>query len=190
MLPVSYFYSRRYRNRMRLSDSIHPTALGKPLPDLCASTFPLPSLHPVLRSVSENIHTGYGFTLIRGIPVDQYSREECVIIYVGISSHIGSIFGRQDGRFEGQPADVMMAHITDFRESKDDQRFTLAAYTDSEVIFHTDVGDVVSLFALGEPASGGESQIASGWKVYNELAQSRPDLVHTLADNWLIPRYI
>ena len=84
----------------------------------------------------------------------------------------------------------MMAHITDFRESKDDQRFTLAAYTDSEVIFHTDVGDVVSLFALGEPASGGESQIASGWKVYNELAQSRPDLIHTLADNWLIPRYV
>lgn len=113
-----------------------------------------------------------------------------MIIYVGISSHIGSIRGRQDHQLDGNPADVMIAHITDFRHSAaDDNKFTLAAYTDSEVIFHTDVGDIVSLFMLNEASTGGQSQLASSWRIYNELAQTRPDLIKVLADNWEIPRY-
>lgn len=86
----------------------------------------------------------------------------------------------------------MMAHITDFRENSaksDEKKFSLAAYTDGEVIFHTDVGDIVSLFVLGEPVEGGESLVASGGRVYNELARTRPDLVRVLAEEWLIPRY-
>lgn len=86
----------------------------------------------------------------------------------------------------------MMAHITDFRKkdaAADEKKFSLAAYTDGEVIFHTDVGDIVSLFVLGEPVEGGESLVASGGRVYNELARTRPDLVRVLAEEWLIPRY-
>jgi hypothetical protein len=111
-------------------------------------------------------------------------------IYVGISSHIGSIRGRQDHQTDGKPADVMIAHITDFRTSSalDDKKLTLAAYTDGEVIFHTDVADIVSLFALSEPVTGGESQLASSWRIYNELAKTRPDLIKVLADEWSIPR--
>lgn len=120
----------------------------------------------MLQSTSENLHSGYGFTLIRGIPVHPHTRRENIIIYVGLSSHIGAIRGRQDHQYEGQPADIMVAHITDMRRSpKDEKNFALAAYTDGEVIFHTDVGDIVSLFVLGEPASGGESLLASGWRV-------------------------
>jgi hypothetical protein len=164
--------------------------LNQPLETLDPSTFPLPSLHPILQSASENVHSGYGFTVIRGIPVHQYSRQENMIIYVGVSSHIGATRGRQDHQYEGQPADVMVAHITDMRRSPEDEKnFALAAYSDGEVIFHTDVGDIVSLFALGEPATGGESLLASAWKVYNQLAATRPDLVKVLADDWPIPRY-
>jgi hypothetical protein len=113
-----------------------------------------------------------------------------MIIYVGLTSHIGCVRGRQDDQYEGKPADVMIAHITDFRTSVvDEKSLALAAYTDGEVIFHTDVGDIVSLFALDEPATGGESLLASGWRVYNELARTRPDLVKILADDWSIPRY-
>lgn len=91
-------------------------ALNIPLANLEASTFPLPTLHTVLRNASKNIHSGYGFSLLRNIPVDKYTREENVIIYIGLASHIGSVFGRLGHHFEGQPADVMMAHITDFRQ--------------------------------------------------------------------------
>ncbi|KAK2754355.1 hypothetical protein FQN54_006999 [Arachnomyces sp. PD_36] len=163
-------------------------ALKKPLGELDPSNFPLPSLHPVLRAVSDNLHKGYGFTVIRGIPVDKYDDEENMIIYVGISSHIGGVRGRQDHQFDGKPVDVMVAHITDFRQSTEDRdKYTLAAYTDGEVIFHTDVADIVSLFVLNEAATGGQSQLASSWRIYNELARTRPDLVKVLADDWVIP---
>lgn len=98
-----------------------------------------------------------------------------------------------------------MAHIADCRQNtktaaaaadgrggngNGGNRFALAAYTDGEVIFHTDMGDMVSLFALSEPVGGGESLTASGWRMYNELARTRPDLIHVLADDWLIPGYV
>ncbi|KAL5360420.1 hypothetical protein BJX96DRAFT_184523 [Aspergillus floccosus] len=151
-------------------DEIHDAletfkSLNKPLGSLDPAAFPLPSLHPFLR----------------------YSREDNVIIYVGLSSHIGRIRGRQNHQYNGDPADVMIAHITDFSTSADSRSVTLPAYTDGEVIFHTDTGDIVSLFALEEPASGGESLLASGWRVYNELAKTRPDLVEALASDWPIP---
>ncbi|KAE8422528.1 hypothetical protein BDV36DRAFT_310890 [Aspergillus pseudocaelatus] len=162
-------------------------SLTQPMEILNPSTFPLPGLSSILRSVSDNLHSGYGFTLIRGVPVERYTREENMIIYVGISSHIGAMRGRQDHQFKGQPADVMLAHITDMRRPGGEQNYALAAYTDSEVVFHTDVGDIVSLFVLSEPANGGESLLASGWTVYNALAENRPDLVRVLAEDWPIP---
>ncbi|OJJ31390.1 hypothetical protein ASPWEDRAFT_187270 [Aspergillus wentii DTO 134E9] len=145
--------------------------LSKSMHELDPSTFPSPSLHPVLRAVSDNLHYGYGFTLIRGIPVTQYTREENMIIYVGVSAHIASNRG-----------------LINLRSLEDKQQnFSLAAYSDGEVIFHTDVGDIVSLFTLDEAASGGESLLASGWRVYNELAKNRPDLIRVLAEDWPIP---
>ncbi|OJJ84992.1 TauD/TfdA family dioxygenase [Aspergillus glaucus CBS 516.65] len=168
----------------------HFEALHLPPSKLDTSTFPLPTLHPILRRASQNIHSSHGFTLLRNIPVDNYTRAQNIIIYVGLASHIGPVFGRQDHQYAGEPADVMMAHITDFRKkdaAADEKKFSLAAYTDGEVIFHTDVGDIVSLFVLGEPVEGGESLVASGGRVYNELARTRPDLVRVLAEEWLIP---
>ncbi|KAJ5948583.1 hypothetical protein N7454_001890 [Penicillium verhagenii] len=161
--------------------------LSQPIESLGPSTFPLPGLHSSLRSASDNLHSGYGFTLIRGVPVDQYSREENIIIYVGISAHIAVIRGRQDHQFEGHPADVMLAHITDMRRPGDVQDFALAAYADGEVVYHTDVGDIVSLFVLSGPLNGGESLLASAWTVYNALAETRPDLIRVLAEDWPIP---
>ncbi|KAL2816990.1 hypothetical protein BDW59DRAFT_152907 [Aspergillus cavernicola] len=165
----------------------HFQALNQPLEALNSLTFPLPSLHSILRSTSDNLHSGYGFALVRGVPVERYTSKENMIIYLGISSHIAPIRGRQDHQFKGQPADVMVAHITDMRRPGEAQDFALPAYSDGEVIFHTDSGDIVSLFVLSEPLRGGDSLLASGWTVYNALAETRPDLIRALAEDWPIP---
>lgn len=48
--------------------------------------------------------------------------------------------------------------------------------------FHTDcVTDTLCLFTQGLAASGGQSCIASAYTIYNEIARTRPDLIHTLA---------
>ncbi|THC91538.1 hypothetical protein EYZ11_009001 [Aspergillus tanneri] len=45
----------------------HFKSLGKPLELLDPTTFPLPSLHYILRGVSDNIHSGTGFTLAASV---------------------------------------------------------------------------------------------------------------------------
>jgi len=116
--------------------------------------------------------------------VDRYSREENIIVYAGVSSHIAPIRGRQDHQYEGEPADVVLAHIKDLSGIEKPERIGAPAYTSEKQVFHTDIGDVIALFALGEAAEGGESYLSSSWQVYNELAATRPDLIRTLVEPW------
>lgn len=58
------------------------------------------------------------------------------------------------------------------------------AYTNDHQVYHTDAGDIISLYAIGVAEKGGKSRIASSWTVYNELAKERPDLIHTLSQDW------
>lgn len=47
--------------------------------------------------------------------------------------------------------------------------------------FHTDLCDILTLYALNTPPSGGISSLASTAAIYNHLALTRPDLLHVLA---------
>jgi hypothetical protein len=91
---------------------------------------------------------------------------------------------RQDHQYNGQPADVVLAHIKDVTSKANACDICAPAQTAVKQPFHTDVGDIVSLFALGESEEGGQSYLSSGLKVYNELAAARPDLIRTLAEPW------
>ncbi|KAI1344191.1 TfdA family taurine catabolism dioxygenase TauD [Xylariaceae sp. FL0016] len=162
----------------------HFKGLDLPTGALSPDTFPLPALHGELRRLSDELHNGHGFFVIRGLKVDEHSREENVIIYAGISSHIALMRGRQDYKFNGEKADVVLTHIKDLSSSTDNSKIGSPAYTTDKQVFHTDSGDIVSLFALESSAEGGASKLASTWRVYNEIAATRPDLIHTLSQSW------
>ncbi|KAI9708246.1 MAG: hypothetical protein M1820_004200 [Bogoriella megaspora] len=160
-------------------------SLEIPLGFISQETFPLPNLHSVLRDISKELHLGHGFKVIRGLSVDKYSREENIIIYAGISCHIAPIRGRQDSKFHGEPADIVLSHIKDLSTTEMKNSIGSPAYTTDKQVFHTDAGDIVSLLCLETAAEGGQSKVASNWRVYNELSATRPDLIKTLAENWL-----
>ncbi|KAI1490998.1 TfdA family taurine catabolism dioxygenase TauD [Biscogniauxia mediterranea] len=167
----------------------HFKGLKLPLGALSPETFPLPSLHAELRRLSDELHNGHGFFVLRGLRVDEHSREENVMIYAGVSSHVAPVRGRQDHKFEGRDADVVLSHIKDLSGARQAGGggggvIGSPAYTTDKQVFHTDSGDIVSLFALGTAAAGGKSRIASTWRVYNEIAATRPDLIHTLSQDW------
>ncbi|RYP14359.1 hypothetical protein DL765_006404 [Monosporascus sp. GIB2] len=147
-------------------------------------TFPLPTLRGELRRLSDELHRGHGFFVLRGLRVDEHSREDNVIAYVGISSHVAPLRGRQDSKYDGGPADVVLTHIKDLSSTAEKGVIGSPAYTTDKQVFHTDSGDIVALFALETAAEGGASKLASTWRVYNEIARSRPDLIHTLSQNW------
>ncbi|RXW23662.1 hypothetical protein EST38_g2214 [Candolleomyces aberdarensis] len=149
-----------------------------------STTFPLPTLGPVLRALSEELHNGRGFFVLRTIPIESYTRSDIVLLYVGISSHIAPLRGLQDAN------GGVLSHIKDLSATFTPDKIGGPAYTTDKQVFHTDQGaDIVSLFALETAKEGGVSRIGSSWRVYNELAETRPDLVRKLAEPWDVDEF-
>ncbi|ORX47741.1 taurine catabolism dioxygenase TauD, TfdA family protein [Hesseltinella vesiculosa] len=149
------------------------------LNEISPEKFVLPTLGPKLKGlIQDNVVEGRGFLVVRGIDPDSYSRQQQVIVYAGVSSYVGT---------RGLQGKHVLAHITDLVTTKerDVQEIIAPAYTNDHQVFHTDAGDIISLFAIGVAEEGGRSKIASSWTVYNEIASTRPDLIHTLAEDWV-----
>lgn len=63
---------------------------NQPLGDIKQDTFVLPTLGPKIKSLTEeNVVSGRGFLVVRGINPDKYSREQQVIAYAGVSTYVG-----------------------------------------------------------------------------------------------------
>jgi hypothetical protein len=48
--------------------------------------------------------------------------------------------------------------------------------------FHNDVCDILAMYVQQQAMEGGESHLASCATIYNEIASTRPDVLHTLSD--------
>ncbi|KAH6621609.1 hypothetical protein B0J18DRAFT_445394 [Chaetomium sp. MPI-SDFR-AT-0129] len=139
-------------------------------------TFPLPTLGPKLRQVAVDIHMGRGFAVVRGIEPDDFSPEENVIIFLGISSYIGARRGRQDE--DGN----MLMHIRDAKLSTTPQEDRPTRYSSRASTFHSDTFcDILALQTRNNASSGGRNLLSSAWTVYNALARSYPHLRELLA---------
>jgi hypothetical protein len=148
-------------------------------------TFPLPTLGPSLKHLAHELHSGRGFFVLRGIPVSSYSRFDNVLIYAGVTSYVAPTRALQDKN------GGVLSHIKDLTKTHSPESIGGPAYTTDKQVFHTDQGsDLVSLFALETAAEGGISRISSSWRVYNELAEHRPDLIQTLAEPWVVDELI
>jgi hypothetical protein len=175
------------RNPVRTRDAkSRLTALNKPLGHISRETFPLPSTGPLLRELSKELHLGRGFSVLRGLRVDSYSREENIIIYAGVSAYVGDIRGRQQDQRHSNGTSLVLSHIKDISNTAEKGAIGAPSNTNDKQVFHTDSGDIVSLLCLHPAASGGESKISSSWNVYNILAKERPDLIHTLSEDWVV----
>ncbi|KAF8079384.1 taurine catabolism dioxygenase TauD [Lyophyllum atratum] len=147
------------------------------------STFPLPTLGPALTKLAQDLHSGRGFVVLRTIPVSSYSRADNVLIYAGVSSYIATSRGLQDKN------GGVLSHIKDLTSTHAGS-IGGPAYTTDKQVFHTDQGsDIVSLFALETAAERGVSRISSSWRVYNKLAETRPDLIKTLSEPWAVDEW-
>ena len=85
----------------------------------------------------------------------------------------------------------MLAHIKDLTVSHAHEKGGIgnSAYTTDKQVFHTDVGDLIALMALEVAEEGGTSRLSSGGRVYNELAATRPDLIQTLSEPWVLDTF-
>jgi len=141
-----------------------------------ASTFPLPGLREKLLQLAGELHDGKGFFVLRGLNPAGYSPEDNIVIFLGISSYIAETRGKQD------EAGNMLLHIREAKQMQAPQEDRPARDSNTRLAFHTDqFPDILALQTHGCAAKGGDHIIASSYKIYNELAASRPDLLKVLA---------
>lgn len=147
-------------------------ASGAPLGEISPARFPLPLLGPRLGAILAELLEGRGFAMLRGFPVERYSREQQAIAYLGIGSWFGSA---RSQNAKGH----LLGHVKDLGLDITDPRVRYYQ-TNRKLEYHTDSVDVVGLLCLKTAKSGGESFIASSMTLYNEILARRPELAPAL----------
>ena len=105
--------------------------------------------------------------MLRGFPVERYTREEQAIAYMGIGSLLRPRRARRTPR-----ATCSATSRTSGLDITDPK--VRYYQTSRKLEYHTDSVDVVGLLCLKTAKAGGESFIASSMTLYNEILARRP----------------
>lgn len=145
--------------------------------------FPLPRLANLLEKIDDEIQHGRGFVVLRGLDVSRYPMEDLERLLWGIGTYLGSgIVQNRDGDLIG--------HVTDHGEAfkgPDPYKSGIRGYrTRVALPPHTDSCDVVGLMCVRKAKGGGESSVVSAIALFNEILETRPDLIAPLCDGFHI----
>lgn len=136
--------------------------------------FPLPTLGPHLRRLLEEVLRGRGFVLIKGLPVERWTKREAAIAFLGIGVYLGNL---RMQNAEGH----LLGHVKDLGRSSNDPHARIYQTRERQT-HHTDSSDVVGLLCLRAAKSGGLSNLVSSTTIFNEMRRRRPDLLRVLLD--------
>ena len=145
------------------------------LTSITTNDAPLPTLGPRLRRLLDEVLDGRGFVLIRGLPIERWTKREAAIAFLVIGIHFG--------RLRMQNADGhVLGHVKDLGRTSMDPN-TRIYQTRERQTHHTDSCDVVGLLCLRPAKSGGLSNLVSSTTIFNEMLRRRPDLARVLFDS-------
>jgi len=145
---------------------------GVTLAPLTKDQFPLPGLRPVLDRLLHELEDGTGLFLLRGVPVERYTKDDLRFIYWGIGLHLGQAAS------QSKRGDVL-GDVRDLGTGLDGPKFR--GYTSAgELTYHADAADVTGLFCIQPAKEGGLSRIVSTGAIHNEILRTRPDLLEVL----------
>ena len=149
--------------------------------EITSENFQLPTLGPVLAGVQHSLEHGSGAAMLRGLPIESCTEEECRRIFWGLTQHVGTpvsqtakgerIFSVRDEGF----------HPEDPRSRGPNTRKKLS--------FHTDRCDVIAFLCLRPAKSGGKNYVVSSMTLYNEIRTRRPDLLEVLLQPFFYKRH-
>lgn len=144
------------------------------LTSLTPELAPLPSLHNRLEDILSEVLDGRGFVLIKGLPIERWTRREAGIAFLVIGVHLGNLrMQNADGH--------LLGHVRDLGKSSTDPD-TRIYQTRERQTHHTDSCDVVGLMCLQTAKSGGLSSLVSSTTIFNEMRRRRPDLLKVLLE--------
>ena len=150
-------------------------ASGAPLKDITAEDFDLPTTDRLLTESYSDVEKGCGFSLLSGLPVDDWGVE--------ISRTVQCIIGTRFGLItkQNREGDFLLDVINkDVSHGTQNRGYHSNAFLD----FHNDGANTVALLCMETAAEGGESLLVSAPTVYNEILKLRPDLLKPLMNGF------
>ncbi len=147
---------------------------GCDLTSLRPNDVPLPTLAPRLQHLLNEVLNGRGFVLIKGLPIDRWTKRQAAIAFLVIGTHLGNL---RMQNAEGH----LLGHVRDLGRSSHDPH-TRIYQTRERQTHHTDSCDVVGLLCLRTAKSGGLSNLVSSTTIFNEMRRRRPDLLKVLLE--------
>jgi hypothetical protein len=144
------------------------------------SDFHVPDVQRVFRQLAATLQSGRGFALLRGLPIDDLSDNECRLLFWGIGMQLG-VPVNQSRKLE------MLAEVRDVGDKIGDP--TARAFRSAGPLrFHTDQCDVLALMCIRGAQEGGQSRIVSSATVHNQLLDNDPDLLELLYEPFYFSR--
>jgi Taurine catabolism dioxygenase TauD, TfdA family len=148
----------------------------RPLVDIDRDAFPLPTFAAVLDAVLDDVVSGRGFALLRGVPVDGLDEAALERLYWSLGTHLGIGIRQND-------AGDLLVHVKD--QGLDFANPEVRGYqTAQRLEYHSDSSDVVGLLCVHPALEGGVSTIVSAGAVFEEAIRLRPDLAAVLSAPW------
>ncbi len=156
------------------------TQSDKPIGQLTQDDFAFEQFGERLLHFKEDLLNGKGFTLLRGLPANDWSNEELIRAYWGIGTWIGDAVS-QNAKAH------LLGHVIDQRSVTSGT--TRIYQTNQAQPFHSDSCDIVGLLCLRTAKQGGESAIASSAAIHNHLLDNDPDSLSQLYNEFQCDRY-
>jgi hypothetical protein len=155
--------------------------IDREIVSLGSDDFDLCELDTVLQGCRAELTDGYGFVLLRGLPVADWPVARTARVYWAICSRIGLPIAQN-------PVGNLLGHVIDV--GGDSAHPHQRAHQSSDNLpFHTDIGaEIASLLCLHNARSGGESHLVSSSALWNKLVATRPDLAETLTHPFHLDR--
>lgn len=150
-------------------------AAGIDIKDVRKGTYPLETFGPKLAEIQREVSFGRGFALLRGVPVERYTRKQSLLAFWLIGQYWGlAVPQNKKGHLIGHVKDI--GHDP----SKPDTRLYA---TNLAQPWHNDgPADLVSLLCLKPAKAGGSSGWASSISVYNEMLKRAPELARVMTE--------
>ena len=149
-------------------------AKGIATEDITREDFPLDSIQGSVDRWVEEVEEGRGLLLLSGLSIDNFTKDECAIIFYGLGTHFGQ------AQSQSHMGD-RLGHIVNVGGKDTRER----AYRNSvELALHTDSSDIVAMMCLSKAMEGGLSGYSSTPAIYNHMLKNHADLLDTLSDGF------
>jgi hypothetical protein len=150
-------------------------ARGLAIEHITRADFPLPVLGDALGRLEEEVRSGRGFAMIRGIPIERYRDEEMHAITWGIGTYLGHAVSQN-------AYGDMLGHVFDHSYDPSTTRRVRGYQSSDELMFHVDRCDMTVLLCLRQAKEGGLSRIISSMTLHNEMLVRQPAYLEPLYD--------